>query len=1169
MRTLYDLAVVLTVHAEGRLIFPTVNALQRAVAEARANGLTTQVIIVQDRADEATKEAVQSALHEGLLGAAAEVRAVDVSHGDLGLARNSGVAQTSASYVGVLDADNLPSKNWLIAASEVLRSATEPAIVHPATIVTYGSKRECWPLQESTSAGFHAALLAWANPWDAFCLAPREVFDRFPYPECRPEVGFGPEDWAWNCTTVGAGVPHLVAAETALFYWAKDSASLSAAHGDSLLPQRTLLTSKSLAARESTRITELLSSSTAPVPRTASERLRGFVGRLQASSRVADIGVRGTKYLVRPVIDRLRRRLSKDDGAGLGAAASVRSVPVEYWREAHELQPLIPYPSEETLRSYGVWGENWDDFMLPDRRAYWQMISALPSQLDLLFVVPWIGTGGADLLTLQYVQAARRLRPRASIAVVTTEPAESTRLKDLPADVSVYELGSDRLHPPFATRALAQVVAQLRPGAVHVINSTVGFDMVDKFGRQLARHTRLYLSTYVVDTLPNGARWSFLDNRSRDFYTHVQRVLTDNHAFVQRAVQETGAPSQAFTVQHQYVHGSAHPVMPGEFSNERPLHLLWSGRFDRQKRLDRLADIFEECQRLGLPVTLDVFGEPVLDDDAARVKSCERLTAAGAVIHPPYQGDLRAVGPERFDALLLTSDWEGVPNTMLEGMANGLAVIAPAVGGIPEVLTESCGYPVCVRDVTDRDQITENFVEVIESLIGAPADAEERALAGRRKVAEEFSLRRFDEVLESLPGYLPSEAGSVRQPQEYAYFADHQTAELLRSEKPVVLLYTGSNGHSNFGDILQNKNILHYWEKRDDATPVLVLPAFSGAAGRFADLQKWYTPHILFFSEQAEAVTAGHGFRSSSSPQAPEEVVSDWRGGRGLPLLHVVGGGYINKMWGKAHLSAIRGISTDWRVQQVIMSGLQVDPQGAAGLAELVTAGLPASHIGFRDQRSLGYAEGAGIGNLSHFTFDDLTELLQDWAGCATPLEPLRRESTKYAVHMNSSDYAGGEDAIRRWADLLKRLSSERPEEVILLHAYADERPEVKDTLDTAAALAERFPFIRFRVISTARLALELEVGHGLPAELLELEGVTAGFSSSYHTALMMRFLGIPAYLVNANEYFAQKATLFQLPDLDTFLQEPGAYALNLDSEIASRSAWLQLLDSISPAVQR
>ena len=106
----------------------------------------------------------------------------------------------------------------------------------------------------------------------------------------------------------------------------------------------------------------------------------------------------------------------------------------------------------------------------------------------------------------------------------------------------------------------------------------------------------------------------------------------------------------------------------------------WIGRNHPDKGVDILRGVMAEMIRRQRPTTWLIAGEGL--DAAVGESSCEEMTT----ICPGYvdaAGVLAAA-----DVCLLTSRIEGFPLVVCEAMAAGRATVAPAVGGIGEILDE-------------------------------------------------------------------------------------------------------------------------------------------------------------------------------------------------------------------------------------------------------------------------------------------------------------------------------------------------------------------------------------------------------------------------------------------------------------------------------------------------
>jgi glycosyltransferase involved in cell wall biosynthesis len=103
---------------------------------------------------------------------------------------------------------------------------------------------------------------------------------------------------------------------------------------------------------------------------------------------------------------------------------------------------------------------------------------------------------------------------------------------------------------------------------------------------------------------------------------------------------------------------------------------------------------------------------------------------------------------EQMDALLLTSDREGMPVSLLEAAAMEVCVVAAEVGGVPELVRH--GETGLLAPPGDAGALA----EAVWRLRGDPALAQRLRSAGRRLVEERFSAERAARDVEGVYGRL-------------------------------------------------------------------------------------------------------------------------------------------------------------------------------------------------------------------------------------------------------------------------------------------------------------------------------------------------------------------------------------------------------------------------------
>jgi glycosyltransferase involved in cell wall biosynthesis len=158
------------------------------------------------------------------------------------------------------------------------------------------------------------------------------------------------------------------------------------------------------------------------------------------------------------------------------------------------------------------------------------------------------------------------------------------------------------------------------------------------------------------------------------------------------------------------------------------------GRLDIQKGHERLIEAARKITDAGQDATYIIVGEGV---ERPRLESLvQSLDLSDRVLLLGYKSDIRPY-LAIMDLFVLPSRREGTPMALLEAMAMSKPVVATAVGGVPDVLTDG------IDGIMLPENGTAGLSDALLRLLRDPALARQIARAGRRRVETEFSSRRM------------------------------------------------------------------------------------------------------------------------------------------------------------------------------------------------------------------------------------------------------------------------------------------------------------------------------------------------------------------------------------------------------------------------------------------
>ncbi len=431
-------------------------------------------------------------------------------------------------------------------------------------------------------------------------------------------------------------------------------------------------------------------------------------------------------------------------------AGGDRTMPDWVIAELLELARIEPdlYPTREYVSRFTPWTAPVEP---GPGEAFARLAARAGRRQDVVLVAPYLRQGGADKGILQYLGHYRARGARTLL--VTTSALASPWIDRVPEGVEVIQAGADleALVPDDRRLVLIRLLLQWRPTVLHVVQS-------DLMWRTLQHHaaavrstgTRLVASLFCDDYDRLGRPWSYARAYLPQTASRLDAILCDCPAYRDELRDRFGlAEGQVRPVPFHV----PSPVLPAALQREAATGdgpVLWAGRLCVQKRPDLVVGIArarrDRCVR--------VFG--TAEDEAGREARAQLARLPNVELHGAFDGLAGAAATAEHACLLYTSQWDGLPNVLLEAASIGLPIVAGVVGGVGDFVDEETGFPVSPALSADA------FCAQLDRLAADPTLAQRRARRAFERVHARHSREAFDAAMDAAVPWWPAGARAAR-----------------------------------------------------------------------------------------------------------------------------------------------------------------------------------------------------------------------------------------------------------------------------------------------------------------------------------------------------------------------------------------------------------------------
>ena len=354
-----------------------------------------------------------------------------------------------------------------------------------------------------------------------------------------------------------------------------------------------------------------------------------------------------------------------------------------------------------------------------------------PSEWKICFVVPSLSSGGAERVVS--VLASELANQGCQVHVIKYFEADNEYPISEKLKVTCLSGGDENTYKRIRFK---EKIATLRK-----LVKNIEPDYIIPFLPHVAVHVALACACMrikMVQTIRNAPNIAPAPRMQR--WIRNALVVCSYKTFAQTSEQKDYFPK----IIHKKIFVLPNPIYEGFLNEDRSVHhkigkIVSVGRLAEQKNFPLVIDAVAELKTRYTDLELNVYGEGELKEE---LEKYIQNKGASEYCHLCGRSDALLMVYRDSDVFVLPSNFEGMPNALMEALATGIPCISTDCETGPRDLIQS-GKSGFLIPVNSREKL----VESLEWIINNPEEAHKMGQRAKFTTIQKFSARTISESL--------------------------------------------------------------------------------------------------------------------------------------------------------------------------------------------------------------------------------------------------------------------------------------------------------------------------------------------------------------------------------------------------------------------------------------